>query len=133
MADEPNLTEQREPMDLRPWVILGVGVGTALFLGVSAGGLYAYYTLSGGQEFGAPVSRFPPPDLQSNPPGDLRAFQARQQAELRSYGWVDRGQGLVRIPIERAMQIIADRGADAYAPLQSPPDTPPQVRPEAGR
>lgn len=133
MADDRNLAEQREPPDLRPWTILGVGVGTALFLGVSMGGLYAYYTLSGGQDFGPSASHFPFPELQSNPPGDLRAFQAEQQAELKSYGWVDREHGVIRIPIERAMQIIAGRGADAYSPLQAPPSTPPRVRPEAGQ
>lgn len=32
----------------------------------------------------------------------------RQRVELRSYGWVDRSRGIVRIPIERAMEIIAE-------------------------
>ncbi|MBX6741121.1 MAG: hypothetical protein IRY87_03620 [Acetobacteraceae bacterium] len=133
MADDPDLAEQRESVELRSWVVLGVGLGTALFLGLSAAGIYTYFTLSGGQQFGPPVSQFPPPGLQSNPPGDLRAFRARQQAELESYGWADREHGLVRIPIQRAMQIIAGRGTEAYAPLQSPPGTPLQVRPEARR
>lgn len=31
-----------------------------------------------------------------------------QRRELDSYGWVDRDSGLVRIPIERAMQLVAE-------------------------
>lgn len=35
--------------------------------------------------------------------------RARDQAQLRGYGWVDRSAGLVRIPIDRAMQLYVQR------------------------
>ena len=41
---------------------------------------------------------FPAPQLQSDPAGDLRDYQAAQRARLSVYAWADRERGLVRIP-----------------------------------
>ena len=77
---------------------------------------------------------FPAPALQTDPRGDLARFLAEQREGLEGYGWVDRAQGLVRIPVRRAMEIQAGRGMDAYAPLEAPePGVPLPVRPEAAR
>jgi hypothetical protein len=56
----------------------------------------------------------PPPNLQAQPQLDLAEFQARQAAILSSYGWVDRRAGIVRIPIERAMDLVAERGLPVH-------------------
>ena len=57
------------------------------------------------------ITKLPPsPRLQQNPRVDLRVVQAEEAKQLHSYGWVDRGNGVVRIPIERAMEIVAQRG-----------------------
>lgn len=42
----------------------------------------------------------------------LDEFRARQDAKLRSYGWVDRERGTVFIPIERAMEITVRELSD---------------------
>jgi hypothetical protein len=67
-----------------------------------------------------PAGKFEPPQLQSDPAGELRDYQAAQRARLEGYAWTDRERGLVRIPIERAMGMIAARGREAYAPLDPP-------------
>lgn len=54
--------------------------------------------------------RFPTPNLQLDPRQELLALQAREAAELNSYGWVDRTNGIVRIPVERAMELVLERG-----------------------
>lgn len=42
---------------------------------------------------------------------DLRNLRAREDAELNSYGYVDRDKGIVRIPIRQAMElVIRERG-----------------------
>ena len=48
---------------------------------------------------------------------------ARENAILGSYGWLDRKAGTVRIPIDRAMDLIAHRGlpATATAPAVASP------------
>jgi hypothetical protein len=50
------------------------------------------------------------PHLQIAPQEDLEQFRAREEAELNSYGWVDRTSGVVRIPIARAMNLLLERG-----------------------
>ena len=53
---------------------------------------------------------FPPPRLEVNPGASLAELRAAEQVDLDSYGWVDRNAGTIRIPIDRAMQLILERG-----------------------
>ncbi len=57
-----------------------------------------------------PLERFPAPSLQLSPHQDLVAFKGREEKELTTYGWLDRTAGVVRLPIARAMDLIAQRG-----------------------
>ncbi len=74
-------------------------------------------------EFSAPAttaeaSELPPePRLQVNAPEDLAKMRREEDAILDSYGWVDNQNGIVRIPISRAMELIAQRG---LPPLKHP-------------
>lgn len=52
----------------------------------------------------------PGPQLQVDPRKQLRDYLANQKATLDSYGWVDRNEGIVRIPIERAMELLLKKG-----------------------
>ncbi|MBT9332174.1 hypothetical protein [Paracidobacterium acidisoli] len=59
------------------------------------------------------TQKFPAPRLQSdNGDGgqDLADLHDREDLLLNYYTWVDRSQGTVRIPIDRAMQLIAQWG-----------------------
>lgn len=53
-----------------------------------------------------------PVRLQRNELLDLQKKIAKDREKLNSYGWVDRKAGIVHIPIERAMDIIAARGGE---------------------
>jgi hypothetical protein len=57
------------------------------------------------------------PEHQNLPAEDIKEFRKRENAELNSYGWVIQpsgGQaGVVRIPIERAKELIVERGLSA--------------------
>lgn len=55
----------------------------------------------------------PEPRLEPMPFDALRRLRAREEEILDSYGWVDRKEGIVRIPIERAIQLTAERGLPA--------------------
>ena len=55
----------------------------------------------------------PAPLLQTTPHDDLVALRAREQSVLDTYGWVDKDGGVVRIPIEKAMDLLAARGLPA--------------------
>ena len=52
----------------------------------------------------------PAPALEVAPRAELDALRREEDALLHSYGWVDRAQGRVRIPIDRAMDLIGKRG-----------------------
>jgi hypothetical protein len=51
---------------------------------------------------------------------DLAALRAEEDAALHSYGWVDKGRGVARIPVEEAMRLLAERGLPRTAPEPSP-------------
>ena len=51
----------------------------------------------------------PDPQLQRNPRLDLQMFHAAEQNLLSSYDWVDRQQGIVRIPVTEAMKLIVQK------------------------
>lgn len=53
---------------------------------------------------------FPQPRLEENERTDLRQFIADQDQKLATYDWVDKDKGTVRIPIDRAMELIVQRG-----------------------
>jgi hypothetical protein len=63
-----------------------------------------------------PARKAPEPRLQEAPFGDWLALKARQEALLGSYGWVDENAGVTRIPIDRAMRIVLERGLPSRAP-----------------
>jgi hypothetical protein len=46
----------------------------------------------------------------------LPRWKAERKAHLEGYGWVDRSKGVVHIPIEQAMQLVASGASPAGAP-----------------
>jgi hypothetical protein len=58
----------------------------------------------------------PLPQLQVHPVQDLDRMREEQDQALDTYGWVDRSRGIVHIPIERAMDLVLERGLPARAP-----------------
>jgi len=55
----------------------------------------------------------PEPRLQPHPAQDMREMQADQNKIMQQYAWIDPDKGVVRIPVERAMDLIAQRGLPA--------------------
>jgi hypothetical protein len=59
---------------------------------------------------GDPTVTFPAPRLQPNEPADMNKFRGYEEELLNSYGWVNQQAGIVHIPIEKAMDIVAQSG-----------------------
>lgn len=57
----------------------------------------------------------PEPRLQANPAQDMRQFRAAEEELLNRYELIDEKGGIARIPIERAMELIAERGLPVRA------------------
>lgn len=66
---------------------------------------------------------FPEPKLQPDPVEDAYRMRAREGEQLNNYGWVNRQQGVTHIPIERAMELVVQRGL---------PSRPAQPQPAVG-
>jgi hypothetical protein len=65
------------------------------------------------------------PKLQAHPEVELEAYLARERRKLSTYGWVDRSRGVVRIPIERAMELIVRDGLPKWEPVEAKLPEPP--------
>jgi hypothetical protein len=94
--------------------------GTLLLLLIAIGGLYGiYHALIPTRTLPAPQG-FPQPRVDTRESEELQRLSNAQNAKLESWRWSDSQHALVQVPIERAMQLLAGKGADAYEPLLSP-------------
>jgi hypothetical protein len=116
---------KHEHTDIDP----GVGYKFAMWLGVSmlisVGIVYGAFRLFEAQESAAsrravayPLAAGqhlepPTPNLQRQPFKDIYMLRQGENEKLTSYGWVDKGDGITRIPIDRAMDVMLQRGFPA--------------------
>jgi len=56
------------------------------------------------------IKKFPEPRLEKNERIEINDFRLQEEQRLNSYGWVDEKGGVVHIPIDRAMQLLAQQG-----------------------
>jgi hypothetical protein len=61
----------------------------------------------------------PAPRLQTDPAADLARFRAAEDKRLNTYYWIDKQNGIVHIPIARAMKELAAKGIPGF-PKASP-------------
>ena len=70
----------------------------------------------------------PEPRLQTQPSPDLAQLRHEEDQKLGSYKWIDQSQGIVQIPIDRAIDLLAKRGLlepDAAEPTATPQEPAP--------
>lgn len=100
-------------------VIFGVGVVILIVTSIIVViGLLGYFeTTAAEQRNAAPASsvvdtqQLPAgPLLQANPERDWNQMQETKEEILHSYGWVDKRNERVRIPIDQAMDLLLERG-----------------------
>lgn len=53
---------------------------------------------------------FPEPEVDADQPEQLRNLRKTENEQLDSYGIVEKGTGIVHIPIDRAMALVAQNG-----------------------
>ncbi len=60
----------------------------------------------------APVEKASPPEpkLIVDEPHDLASVRNQEEQVLDGYGWVDKGSGVIRIPVARALDLVAKEG-----------------------
>jgi len=108
-----------EVSDINPKRVAMVGLALATVIAVSLPVTYGlFYYFYRGETRTRPVpsplsySREPTPEprLSVEPGKDLKILRSEEDAMLKSYGWIDQEKGIVRIPIDRAIEILAERG-----------------------
>lgn len=121
MASEPHHEEVRfEPSDISPRGTFITGVVLLVGMWIVVALLYFFFAHLVHQRarvsppplpIEAQGNPMPPyPRLQSSPARDLKTLRAREDWELNHYFWIDKSKGIVAIPIERAMDILAAHG-----------------------
>ena len=92
-------------------VLVAVVIGCAVaMIGVRALFAHLYGRAPVAHDAIAPAAVAGPP-LQPAPAFDLEAFRRSKLEMLHTYRWIDREKGIVQIPIEQAMRILAARSA----------------------
>jgi hypothetical protein len=111
-----------EPSDLNPRYVGLFGIGLALVLVVSVvvvSLLIQYKTVQHARH-DTPIPQLARERetlsgtrLQVDAQNEMRQMRATEDSILNSYGWVDKSTGVVRIPVDRAMEILAEKGLPA--------------------
>ncbi len=118
----PGVGHEHTDVYIRPIVVAGIGL--TILLVIVVGLMLGLYDAFAAREArlspppnplaAAEGPRLPPePRLQVHPVKDLRELSEAESSILDHYGWVDRSAGVVRIPIARAIDLLAARGGGA--------------------
>jgi hypothetical protein len=116
---EPELRHENTDVDV--WAIGRFGIALALLCILSLAGLVGLFHYFESR-YGGPVAVTLPtgpesgPRLEVTPVLDLARERAAEEKLLNSYGWVDRQKGVARIPIGRAIDLLAERGLPSRRP-----------------
>jgi hypothetical protein len=162
MSEQPNPANSNgnggyERSDLRARGILyflGGLAASVLLVYFIVGGLYSFLDKRSEKEQ-APVSQlvnnaptdtrhippnyeekaFPAPRLENDERGQLNDIRLKEEQTLSTYDYIDQKAGTVRIPIERAMDLVAQRGlpvrsqsAATAAPAEKAQSQPPKKK-----
>jgi hypothetical protein len=106
---EPKTAHMADDVSARGVLLAALAIGGGIAVSIGAAFLLVH-------EASVPVAVQPPDiasatKLQPAPAPDFAAYIAEKRNLLKRYAWVDRERGVVRIPIERAMEILSQRQA----------------------
>ena len=117
-----------EPSDVNARGVLLTGAGILLVTWLCFGLLYFVFEhlsnihkqIASIQGASTRAIQYPPePRLQRSPSRDLRELTSAAEAQLNGYHWLNRRKGALAIPIDRAMDLIVQRG---IPPQKTPPN-----------
>jgi hypothetical protein len=122
MSTEEHIHYAPEPASVELRVVVWAALASLLLLGGSIGGFYQVYrrevpvkTVSAPQDFPRPRVVTHAAEVEQ-----LHRLATEQSERLKTWRWANDQHTQVQIPIDRAMQLLAQKGADAWAPLLPP-------------
>jgi hypothetical protein len=119
---------QHEHTDIEPTIARKFALWLSIAMLISVAIVYGTFWWFEGHEETAALAtqRFPlaagqirapeGPRLQTQPFKDIYLLRQGENEKLTSYAWVDQANGVVRIPIEDALRLMAERGTVASSP-----------------
>jgi hypothetical protein len=137
---DESVAHGHEPLEVDTrgvWISAGALVATIVASMALIGWLFWFLSLGRGTSAVTdPTDEATPravskPNLDANQLEQLRQLRRREHELLSTSAWVDPQVGIARIPIERATQIISERGLGAIA--FPPPVTTTQTEAVTGR
>ena len=116
--DETNRNPQirHETTDVNVWAVGKFAIGLVAVTVISVVLLFGLLRFFQSREDTSvantvePTKLFPEPQLQKTPILDLKAIRAEEDKQLSGYAWVDEKKGVVRIPVDLAIEVLAKRG-----------------------
>jgi hypothetical protein len=100
-----------------PIVLTGAGLAvTVAIVGLIVYGIFQYLgahpvTSTRSNPMSAEDSQIPPaPRIEEHSAIEIQQLHAQEDQILSTYGWADKKAGVVRIPIDRAMELQLERG-----------------------
>lgn len=120
--ERPNVGH--ETSDVNAWAIGKFAMALILVCIASMGlllGMFHYFITAEGppppratEHAVTDASKKPPaPQLEETPILDLQRERAAEDRILNNYAWIDREKGIVRIPIDKAIDLLAAKGLPA--------------------
>jgi hypothetical protein len=141
-ADRPAAGHETRDISIR--AIVGFGLALAVLTGIVLAAMWGVFRVFERREnkrdqplppmIAANLRRTPSgPRLEPDPLAPRQRLRAQESAVLTTAAWVDRDHGVVRIPVDRAMELLVQRGlppAKVATPVPAP--TPAARRRETG-
>lgn len=137
---EPSPSPHHEETDISSrgvmWFAIGLAVSVTIIAAIVAlmqygldreGNFWPHRSVNN-----PPGHESPAPALQPDPTQDLEKLRVSENQRLLSHAWVDRKGGVIRIPVDHAMELILQRGlpkTGTQMPLPGTPPGKPQTRP----
>jgi len=125
-VDPEDIADGYEHSDISPTVVLAGAAGLLVVLGLVLVAVTSFEATVTGipPDLGrpadliqglraAPAPTPPQPRLEAESGQEYAAYLAAEQHKLTSYRWVDRQAGVVAIPVERAIDVLAQQGLPA--------------------
>ncbi len=127
-ATTPHETIQAEngfdAQDPQIGLIVGIGVATIISLAAVIGGLQAYFDhvkeVQYHEQVELPIAE------------NFKNLRTQEDEALNSYKYVDKGAGVVQIPVARAMELLAKEAADGKLTYFAKPYAVKEAAPAAG-
>jgi hypothetical protein len=118
-GENPQVSWERKDVDIVQITGFGIGLLVAFMVSVAAMWvLFGYFANRENKlEPQNPPSMMtqkqllpPEPRLQADPVLELNKMRGNEEMLLNSYGWIDAAKGTVHIPIDQAIDMVAQKG-----------------------